>query len=636
MYASENDALLRDILKGKWGYDGVVISDWYGTYTDAVPAGGLDLEMPGPARFMDVEKMVTAVQNGELDEAIIDDKVARLLCLMHRVGAFAGGESSPIAINTAEDRALARRAAVESLVLLKNEGGVLPIDPNPKKKQKVVLIGENGTVVQIMGGGSAQVNPHYIVSPLEALRAQAGEQTEIEYHIGTPLHRMPPLLNMAWCTAVDGTTGGLTLEYFHNRELAGEPGYRAVVRKGQLSWFGTVNPFVDPTHFSMRLSGTLTVPTDGAYQLHVWSIGEARVWVDGQLAIEHSPEETQSEGAEGKTAVWLNLVGGQAVDFRLEYITADDHWRTVRLGLLPQLPADPVQEAVDAAAEADIAIVMAGLTYEWESEGADRPDMALVREQDELIRRVAAVNPNTIVVLNVGSPVAMPWVDEVPAVVQAWYGGQELGNAIADILFGAENPSGKLPLTFPKRLADNPAHINYPGENGKVRYGEGVFVGYRYYQKKEIAPLFPFGHGLSYTTFAYDNLKLDRAKYRAGDEITATLELTNSGQRAGLAVVQLYVRDVAAQVQRPWQELKGFAKIHLEAGETKAVSMTLTEQSLAFYDEVVGDWRTESGVFEVRVGESAEGIRLVAGFEWVGESAVAAQEDRTQLSTVAT
>jgi beta-glucosidase len=242
--------------------------------------------------------------------------------------------------------------------------------------------------------------------------------------------------------------------------------------------------------------------------------------------------------------------------------------------------------------------------------------MELVGQQNELISRVAAVNPRTVVVLNVGSAVVMPWLDSVPAVVQQWYGGQEAGHALADVLFGDVNPSGRLPTTFPKRLQDNPAYLNYPGENGQVFYGEGLFVGYRYYDKKEIEPLFPFGHGLSYTTFTYDNLCV----LQSGNEIQVEVDVTNNGGRAGQEVVQLYVRDVATRLVRPEKELKGFAKVALQPGERQAVRLRLDRQSLSFYDPEAAAWVAEAGEFEVLIGRSSRDIRLRATFNWQGES----------------
>jgi beta-glucosidase len=623
-WASENDHLLRHILKGEWGYDGSVISDWYGTYSDNVPAGGLDLEMPGPARWMTTQKIIAAVQGGSLDEGVVDDKVRRLLRLIDRV-------TQPRPLLPRPDGCLPRRVATESLVLLKNDGELLPLDPVAPRT--IAVIGENARYAQIMGGGSSQVNPHTAVSPLDGIRQRVGPESTVAWQIGNPIHRMPPLLMQEWMETADGEPG-LTLDYFHNLDLSGEPAHTQRVAKTELSWFGSVNPFVDPRHFSLRLHGRLTVPESGAYHLHLWSVGQARLLVDGVVVID------QWEGAgDRQSAEFLSLTANTPVDFCLEYVTDPATlWRTVRLGCVSPLPADPVQAAVDLAAQADIAIVVAGLTREWESEGFDRADMRLPGEQDALIARVAAANPRTIVVLNAGSPVEMPWADAVPAIVQAWYGGQEAGHALAAVLFGDEAPSGKLPVTFPVRLEDNPAFINHPGENGKVHYGEGLFVGYRYYDKKQLAPLFPFGHGLSYTRFDYTNLRLNGETFGPGEPIRISLDVTNAGDRAGQEVVQLYLRDEESRLVRPLQELKAFAKIALQPGETQTVTLTLTEQSLACYLPEIGRWVAEPGAFTLLVGSSSRDIRLTGRLVWAGPPLPPPPfaGNPFQLSTVAT
>src|SRR5213076_2300215 len=259
---------------------------------------------------------------------------------------------------------------------------------------------------------------------------------------------------------------------------------------------------------------------------------------------------------------------------------------------------DAIERASALAAASDVAIVCVGFGGDWQSEGFDRPDMALPGKQDELVEQVAAANPRTIVVLNTGSPITMPWLDKVAAVVQAWYPGQECGNAIADVLFGDTNPSGKLPQTFPVRVEDNPAYLNFPGENGKVYYGEGLFVGYRYYDKKKIAPLFPFGFGLSYTTFSYGALRLSTQEIGPDDSLKVSVDVTNTGQCAGKEVVQLYIRDVTATLQRPDKELKAFAKVHLEPGERKTVTLTIAREALAYYDDLAREWVAEAGEFE--------------------------------------
>ena len=635
VHASEHDVTLRQILKEKWAYDGAVISDWYGTYSSGVPAGGLDLEMPGPGRFLAADVVTEAVESGKLSESVVDDKVRRLLQLIARVGVFEQPEIKPETSNdNPADRALARDTAAEAIVLLKNENDVLPL--NLDEIKTVAVIGENAKWSQIMGGGSSAVNPHYAISPLDGIKNRVGDGAEVAYEIGTLIHKEPPLVDVDWLTAVDGKSPGLTLEYFDNLEIAGEAFLTAVIQKTFLSWFGAVNPYVDPFNFSLRLSGTITVPEDRVVELNLTSVGKSRLLVDDQVKIDNWQDAEPNAPVNG--TVLLNLTAGQAYKLVIEYVTdPKSRWRMLRLGCPPLVADDPIQAAVDLAAASDVAIVVAGLTNEWEGEGHDRPDMELVGQQNELIARVAAVNPNTVVVLNVGSPVTMPWLADVPAVMQSWYLGQETGNALADVIFGDVSPSGKLPISLPKRLEDNPAFINYPGENGRVQYGEGLYVGYRYYDKKKIEPLFPFGHGLSYTSFEYSNLRLNGEKFGNGDVIEVMVDMSNCGERDGQAVVQLYLRDEQARVERPHQELKAFTKVALEPGETKPVKLILTEQSLAFYDTAVHDWITEPGVFEVMIGSSSREIHWRTHFEWIGGTTHTEDKPNSeQLSTVAT
>ena len=614
-HVSESDPLLKDILKDLWHYDGLVMSDWYGTYSDGVPGGYLDLEMPGPARWMDPGKVLAALEAGELEESHIDDKARRLLRLLVRVGAFDNPELAPEqGIDKPEHRQLIRKTAVEAMVLLKNKNNVLPI--NLDETKTIAVIGENAKWAQIMGGGSSQVNPHYVVSPLAGILSRVGDAAVVNYEIGTPVYKEPPLLDIDWLTAVDGTPG-LTLEYFNGMALAGDPVHTQVVKAPQLGFFGTVDPYIDPANFSARLTATLQVPETRTYEFHLSGIGQSRVLIDGEVQVDKWGENNEY----GVTTASVDLIAGQSYTLVLEFITMpESRFRSFRLSCPPVIADDPIQAAVDVAAKADVAIIVAGLNREWESEGFDRPDLELVGKQNELIARVAEVNANTIVVINTGSAVTMPWIHDVPAVLQQWYAGQEAGNALADVLFGDATPSGKLPTTFPVRYEDNPAFINFPGENGKVYYGEGLFVGYRYYDKRDIAPLFPFGHGLSYTSFAYDNLQLNGDSFGEDDDILVSVDVTNSGSMAGQEIVQLYVRDVVSRLERPLQELKAFAKVSLEPGETQTITLTLTRQSLAFYDPSVAGWVTESGEFEVLIGASSRDIRCQTTFNWQGDA----------------
>ena len=349
------------------------------------------------------------------------------------------------------------------------------------------------------------------------------------------------------------------------------------------------------------------------------SAGVSRLFIDGELVLDNW-ENMQPGGSffgmgSHEVTADLTMSGGVDHEIVVEYSRQKAAALSALIvgGFAKEL-GDPIAEAEALAAAADVALVFVGTSEEWESEGFDRPDMDLPGRQVELIERVAAANPNTVVVLNNGSPLTMDWIDRVPAVLEAWFPGQECGNAIADVLFGDVNPSGKLPQTFPVRLEDNPAYINYPGDNGKVVYGEGIFVGYRYYDKKEIAPRFPFGYGLSYTTFDYGNLRLDKQSYELGENITANIDITNVGDVAGKEIVQLYVRDVECCLMRPPKELKAFAKLALAPGESKTVSLTLGPDDLMFYDDAKRAWVAEEGEFEVLVGSSAAAIHATASF----------------------
>ena len=356
----------------------------------------------------------------------------------------------------------------------------------------------------------------------------------------------------------------------------------------------------------MRMEGFFTPKESGVHTLALNSVGWSKLYLDDKLIIDHT-----SDSDIGKQLLAeLKLKGGKAYAIKVEYYwKGSPRFRSVGIGHQPPHSKDMIADAVKLAKKADVAIVVAGLTGEWESEGFDRVDMKLPGEQDKLIKKVAKANKNTIVVLNVGSPVEMPWIDKVPAVLQLWYDSQEQGNALADVLFGDVNPSGKLPTTFPVRLEDNPAYINYPGENGKVRYGEGIYVGYRYYEKKNVEPLFPFGHGLSYTKFKYSNLRLSAKSITPNDTLKVKVDVANTGKVAGKEIVQLYVRDVKSTFARPEKELKSFAKVEIKPGKKKTVAFTLDREAFWYYDVVKNGWNIEAGEFEILVGASSRDIK---------------------------
>lgn len=618
VYTGEHRELLLDILKSEWGFDGLVMSDWFGTKSTVAAANnGLDLEMPGPPRWRG-EQLLAAVEAGDVYPQAIDDSVRRLLNIIERAGAF---EHSPDRPEQADDRpehrALIRKAGAEASVLLRNEGKVLPLDAAGLRS--IAIIGPNAKTAQIMGGGSAQVNAHYAVAPYEAIAAAAGDGVQILYKIGCTNHKLLPRLDAELMASNNRAERGFEVAYFNNTELDGEPVHIARTTVAEQVWLGDVAPDVQPRNFSARLHATFTPQESGEHRLGLSSAGLSRLFVDGREIVDNWTQQTRGDSYFGtgsaEVAAPIELLAGRAYDLRLDYSSRGATLLAgVRLGYLPPVAHDSIARAASIAAGADVALVFVGLNGDWESEGHDRPDMELVGRQNELVEQVAAANPNTVVVLQTGSPVSMPWLERVAAVVQAWYPGQECGNAIADVLFGTVNPSAKLTQSFPARLEDNPAFINYPGENGRVRYGEGIFVGYRYYETKHVAVAFPFGYGLSYTSFGYSNLRLAADTIGPDDRLDVTVDITNTGSRAGKEVVQLYVRDVEARVRRPFKELKAFAKVALEPGTTTTVGLAIDRRSLAFWDDARHAWVAEAGEFELLVGGSSQDIRQRATF----------------------
>lgn len=610
-YASEHPRLLEDILRREWGFEGFVVSDWYGTRStaEAVEAG-LDLEMPGPPRHRG-EKLLDAVKAGAVSEGSLDSAVRRLLDVTLRSGLLEHPEeAAEESIDRPEHRRLAREAAAEAIVLLKNESDVLPLDR--KEIRTLAVIGPSADAAHVQGGGSAGVPPHYSVTPLEGIRSSCGAEIAVRYERGCTNHKVLPPVDARLVPS------GFEVEYFDNPDLSGDPALTKHSSRIDLIWEGRIEPKVDPEIHSVRFTGTFAPMENGAYTLALTSAGCSRLFIDGIELIDNWTQQTRGDSYFGagtaEVKAQLEMREGEEREIRIEYCRSNPFIAGIRVGALLPVPDDLIDRAAAVAEEADAAVVVVGLDDEWEGEGRDRVDMELPGRQAELIERVAAANRNTVVVLNAGSAVAMDWVDRVPAVLEVWYPGQELGNALADVLFGDVNPSGKLPTTFPKRIQDNPAYLNYPGENGEVLYGEGIFVGYRYYDRKQIEPRFAFGHGLSYTRFSYGELRLDRDRMGMDDELEVAVEITNSGERAGSEVVQLYLSDLECSLARPDQELRAFEKLALEAWETKTVRFTLARAALSFYDPAREGWVAEAGRFEVRVGSSSRDIRARARF----------------------
>jgi beta-glucosidase len=493
-YCAENPYILRDVLQREFGFKGFVISDWGSTYSTAPTVNaGMDLEMPGgaPAKAMltsprsiesgnsgswlEKDKVLAEINAGHIPEANLNDNVGRILRVIFESGLFDHPHPGGGDVDTPEQRAIALQGATEGIVLLKNQGGLLPLDP--AKVKSIAVIGPNAAVARTGGGGSSLVRPKSAVAPLDGIKEKAGSGVKVTYALG--------------------------------------------------------------------------------------------VGMEGEDAAQDTPDAR----------------------------------------------AKALAEAVEAAKNADVAVVVAGRWFRNESEGFDVKTMDLPAGQDELIQAVEKANPRTVVVLNTGDPVTMgKWIDNTPALLDMWYGGEEGGNALAAVLFGTSNPSGKLPVSLPKKFEDSPAAANYPGKDLHATYAEGIYVGYRYYDTKNVEPQFPFGFGLSYTSFEYSDLKVANAITHSGTisqkNAVINVRVRNTGSRAGAEVVQVYVHDGHSKIDRPVHELKAFKRVELQPGETKTVEFSLDPSSFSYWSPEKRDWVLEPGTFEVQVGASSRDIRV--------------------------
>ncbi len=618
-YAAENARLIRDILEGEWGYEGAVISDWGGNHS-TIPAknNGLDIEMPGPAKYFG-QLLEQAVYNWQVPETVIDESARRILRMIVRSGRMDATDTNPAgSVNTPEHVEAARKLAEEAITLLKNENSVLPLDA--ARLKTLAVIGPNAADLIPGGEGSSRVKPPYMSQPLDAIQDRVGDSAKVLYAQGCSNLVAPPLIKSEFFTPSEGDGPGLTLRFYNNLNFEGQPAAQQNRKTMEFFWYN-VGPHgeVDPDRFSAVWTATMRVPQSGVYTFLLGNTERCKIYLDGKLVIEnnqgHLPMNVLMENPMAvTTAAPVELEADKAYDFRAEYIWTDgDGIPAVRLMYLPPQPeGDPLAQAVEIARQADAALVFAGMPAAYETEGGDRANMKLPGPQDELIHAVAAANPNTVVILNAGAPVEMPWADEVAGILIVYYPGQEGGSAVTNVLFGDVNPSGKLTITLPKTYEENPTYINYPGAQ-EVHYGEGIFVGYRYYDFKGIQPLFPFGHGLSYTTFAYSDLQAPQS-IKKGEPVEVKVTVKNTGTRAGKEVVQVYVRDVEASLMRPVKELKRFEKVALEPGESQTLTFNLDERALSFYDPFQGGWVAEPGKFEVLVGSSSRDIRQQASF----------------------
>ena len=615
---TEHARLLRDVLKDEWGFDGVVTSDWHAARSTAATAlAALDLAMPGPDGPWGAQ-LAQAVAEGAVTPDVLDDKVARLLRLAARVGAGGARGDTPDPDGPKPPRGptvdpdLLRRATVASMVLLRNEGGGLPLDP--AGLSRVAVIGPNAVRPAIHGGGSAVVMPVSVSTPAAALAEALAGQAEVTVAEGGQTWVMVPEPPAGWLRDPVSGEPGLRLE-FRARDgalLAAE--HRTSTA---LAWWDQVPPGIGWGEAGkIVLLTSLRPPTGGPHVLGVAGIGHLTLTVDGTVvadgatAVPDDPVEAMARP--GELRVPVTLEAGREARIRLEYTPAADGEGplAVRFGVVPVADDDALlAEAVRAARQADAAVVVVGSAPMTESEGFDRDTLALPGRQDELVRQVAAVNGRTVVVVNAGMPVLMPWADQVAAVLYAWLPGQAMGEALARVLLGRDEPGGRLPVTLPAREADCPVLHAVP-RDGVIDYAEGLLIGYRGYDASLARPQFPFGHGLGYTTWEYESLRAASAELAPGDDLDLTVTVRNTGPRPGREVVQAYLAGPPGEPGRPVRELAAFGVVTAGPGESAEVALRVPARALARWDEAAGGWSWPPGPFTVHVGRSSRDLPL--------------------------
>ncbi len=606
---TEHRYLVGEVLRGEWGFDGCNVSDWMAARsTTGDILGGMDVAMPGPVTVYGAP-LAEAVRAGEVPESAVDDAVRNVLRLAARVGIL---EGAPAAVGEVpapiDGQALARELAARGFVLVRNEPvadgtPVLPLDTTPGRT--VALSGAAARDARVLGDGSATVFPERIVSPLDGL-TEALPDGALTFTVGAdPSDELTPADKGFELRAVCRDASGAVIG-------------TGSLPTGQVQWIGDDLPegVTYDTMASIEVTGTFVPRESGEHAFGTRGLGAFTLAVGGEtrfdgvqpMGDEADPFEAFFGAPQVRTR--LTLTEGEAVEVSLTYQVPDMTTLPLKaimfsfLHLGPQRsPEELIAEAVEAARAADTAVVVVATTERVESEGFDRGDLTLPGRQNDLVRAVAAVNPNTVVIVNAGSPVELPWRDEVAAVLLTWFPGQEGGAALADVLLGEAEPGGRLPTTWPAEFADAPVTEVVPTE-GRLEYTEGLFIGYRAYEKHGIAPAYPFGHGLGYTDWAYESLEVTPAR--------ATVRVTNTGTRPGRETVQVYLAPVADSVERPASWLAGFASVTAGPGESVEVEIPLPERAFEIWDQPSRSWQRIGGGYEVRASRSHGDTRLTA------------------------
>jgi beta-glucosidase len=615
VHATQNEFLNLKVLKGEWGFKGILMSDWDSTY-DSVGAAnyGLDLEMPS-GRFMNAKGLLPAIKAGTVQESTIDDKVLRILRTELRYGFTNRPQFDPAnSTYSVADRDVALKGALESLTLLKNDGHLLPLDAG--KIKTIAVIGPAAWPAMPGGGGSSEAAAFAPVSIVTGIANLVGPGVRVLFTRGLP--DMPDVFgNSHW-------DGNVEVAIFPSKDFSGTPetATQPKINEYRVDWWGPA----DKSPRSIRYTANLKAGKADKYIVLAGASGgdKYKIFVDGKQIL----EQTQAEGQYPESAT-IELSAGQAVKVVADYLPA---FAGNRFGLGMMSESEMIApEVKQYASMADVAIVSVGYGTAFESEGSDR-SFTLPWGQDALIDAVTAVNPHTVVTLTSGGAVdTRRWLDKAPALLHTFYPGQEGGTAVAEVLFGKHNPEGKLPVSFDRTWEENPSfayyypikgadttlHVTEPDRPpvditvGHVKYDDKLMVGYRYWTTTGKHALFPFGFGLSYTTFGFSKLNAPSTA-AAGSTVSVSFDVTNGGSTAGAEVAQLYVSDPSAKAQRPERELKGFAKVRLEPGETKHVTLDLDSRAFSYWDENARKWTIDPGKFVIRVGDSSENTPLSA------------------------
>jgi beta-glucosidase len=606
IYCSSHENLLIDILKDEWGFDGYVVSDW-GAARDTVEnaIGGLDLEMPGPAKSWG-KNLITAINDKEVPEDLINDKVKRILNVASFCKRFENPIRKPEMDNDSKlKRKLLKDAAQEGMVLLKNDG-ILPLKKNIKS---IGIIGPNAEKAQIIGGGSATLVPYHESHPVSSFQNNFSEKTIVKSAKGCHTYRYLPEINKSLTKE-----NGFLVEYFNVTDNKNDFISSKVLR-GSKFWIfeGFAKDIIgteDRTDIFVKFSCAYVPDISGEHAFEIFAIGKSKLMINNEEIIDNWTDPLPGDaffahGSSSKRGA-SHLEKDKSYQIEIQY-KFEGNFPAIYIGCQPPDKIDLLDEALNIAKEVDEVILLVGTNSDWETEGNDRVDFNLPGEQNTLIEKVLEINPNAIIVLNTGSPVDMPWVNKAKSILQSWYAGQEYGDALFEILTGLVNPSGKLPTTFPKRIKDTPAYSCYPGENLQMSYDEKLLIGYKWYDRKKIEPLFHFGHGLSYTNFEYSNLRISNSDK---NNFTCSFNIENVGDISGFEISQCYISFMNCDEDEPIKKLQGFDKTYINSGEIKKIEICLDSKSFSTWDIKNHQWEIKEGVFNILIGSSSNDIKL--------------------------